>query len=306
MRGRRSSWGQVGRRTRPRRSRTRYEAVASVAGLRVYDRRYKLSLRGLWPSKRRNRRSRSRLAAYRTEVRAHQTRTASRTSMRINGNQAFHILLLGVLGWLLVWFFASSRFYVNHIVVEGNQRVSSEAVMAASGVYGYSIFWVNPQKVAGAITEALPPVRAARVRYGLPNVVRLTVEEQGKHIMWLIGDQRYWADDEGYLHPAQGGDDPYLTVRDMRPGLREQVDAEAVLAARQLTQLLPELKTVEYAPSTGLRFTHARGWTVYLGKGTEMGPRIQALRAIERRFKDESAVQPSVVDVRFPENPYYR
>jgi len=226
--------------------------------------------------------------------------------MRINGNQAFNILFLGVLGWLLVWFFVSNRFYVNHVVVEGNQRVSSEAISAASGVYGYSIFWVNPRKVAESISEALPPIRDARVRYGLPNVVRLTVEEQGKHIMWLIGHQRYWVDDEGHLHPAQGGDDPYLTVRDTRPGVLEQVDAEAVVAARQLTQLLPELKTVEYAPSTGLRFTHARGWTVYLGKGAEMASRVQALRTIERRFADESAVQPAVVDVRFPENPYYR
>ncbi len=306
MRGRGTRVRQVGRRTRSQRSRTRYEAVASVTGLRVYDRRHKLSLRGLWPSKRHNRRSRSRLAAYRTEAQIRQTRVASSTSVRISGSQAFHILLLGVLGWLLVWFFVSNRFYVNQVVVEGNQRVSSEAVVTASGVYGYSIFWVNPGRVAEAITESLPPVRAVRVRYGLPNVVRLTVEEQGKHIVWLIGDQRYWVDDGGFLHPAQGGDDPYLTVRDTRPGVREQVDIDAVVAAHQLTQLLPELKAVEYAPSTGLRFTHARGWTVYLGKGTEMVPRIQALRAIERRFADESAAQPSVVDVRFPENPYYR
>jgi hypothetical protein len=140
----------------------------------------------------------------------------------------------------------------------------------------------------------------------LPNVVRLTVEEQGKHIMWMIADERYWVDDNGQLHAAQGGDDPHLTVRDTRPGAREQVDLEAVLAARQLTQLLPELRAVEYAPSTGLRFVHARGWTVYLGKGTNMAARVQALRAIERRFSDESAAQPTVVDVRFPENPYYR
>ena len=226
--------------------------------------------------------------------------------MRINGNQALYILLLGVLGWLLVWFFVSNRFYVNHVVVEGNQRVSDEAVVAASGVYGYSIFWVNPGKVAEEITASLPPIRTVRVRYGLPNVVRLAVEEQGKHIMWLVGDQRYWVDDDGILHRAQGGDDPYLIVRDTRPGVREQVDIDAVVAARQLTQLLPELKAIEYAPSTGLRFTHARGWTVYLGKGSDMAPRVQALRAIERRFADEGAVQPSVVDVRFPANPYYR
>jgi cell division septal protein FtsQ len=226
--------------------------------------------------------------------------------MRINGNQAFNILLLGALLWLLVWFFVSNRFYVNRVAVEGNQRVSSEAIAAASGAYGYSIFWVRPREVAQSITESLPPIRSVHVRYGLPNALHLTVEEQGKQIMWMIGDQRYWVDDEGNLHPAQGGDEPYLIVRDTRPGVLEQVDVEAVVAARQLIQLLPELKVVEYAPSTGLRFTHAQGWTVYLGKGPDMAPRVQALRTIERRFADESAEQPSVVDVRFPDNPYYR
>jgi cell division septal protein FtsQ len=226
--------------------------------------------------------------------------------MGINGNQALNVLLLGGLLWLLVWFFVSNRFYVNQIAIEGNQRVSSEAIVAASGVYGYSVFWVRPHQVAQSITQSLPPIRAVRVRYGLPNVVRLTVEEQGKQVMWVIGDQRFWVDDEGNLHPAQGGDDPSLIVRDTRPGGVEQVDVEAVVAARQLTQLLPELNEIEYAPSTGLRFTHARGWTVYLGKGADMGPRVQALRTIERRFADESEEQPSVVDVRFPANPYYR
>jgi cell division septal protein FtsQ len=226
--------------------------------------------------------------------------------MRINGNQALNILFLGGLLWLLVWFFVSNRFYVNQITIEGNQRVSGEAIAAASGVYGYSVFWVKPHQVAQSIIEALPPIRDVRVRYGLPNVVHLTVEEQGKQVMWLIGNQRYWVDDGGNLHPAQGGDDPSLTVRDTRPRGVEQVDVEAVAAARQLTQLLPELDVVEYAPSTGLRFTHARGWTVYLGKGADMGPRVQALRTIERRFADENVEQPSVVDVRFPESPYYR
>jgi cell division septal protein FtsQ len=205
-----------------------------------------------------------------------------------------------------VWFFVSNRFYVNQITVEGNQRVSSEAIAAASGVYGYSIFWVNPRQVAQSMPQSLPPIRQARVRHGLPNVVHLVVEEQGKQIMWLVGDRRYWVDDEGNMHVAQGGDDPHLMVQDTRPGVREQVDVEAVMAARQLTRLLPELKVVEYAPSTGLRFTHTRGWTVYLGKGADMAPRIQALRTIERRFADEGEELPSVVDVRFPENPYYR
>jgi cell division septal protein FtsQ len=229
-----------------------------------------------------------------------------RDSLRAHGRLSFNVLVLGLLGWGLVWFFASDQFYVQQVVVTGNQRVSAEAILAVSGIQEYSIFWISPRKVISSIIESLPPIKHVRVRYGLPNLVTLIVQEQGEQVMWLVMGRRYWVDDDGYLHLAQGGDEPELLVKDIRPGLPDRVDTRALLAAQQITYLLPELQVVEYAPITGLRFAHPRGWVVYLGTGDDMARKVNVLRALEVELTKEGTEQPVLVDLRFPESPYYR
>ena len=305
----RQTGSRTGRQTGSPKARSRYQTTARATTFSV--RRSKpFSLRkyleGL--GKKRNRRSKARLGDRRkTKPASPKARRSapSKESIRVGMYAVLNILVLGLLGWLLVWFFVSDRFYVSEIVVRGNQRVSSEAIASASDIHGYSIFWINARDVTSRITDALP-VRRVRVQYGLPNKVTLAVEEQGSQIMWLVAGQRYWVDDEGKFHPAQGGDSPKLLVRDIRPGLPTEVDIDAVVGARQLVQLLPELTEVRYAPVTGLHYVHADGWVVYLGTGDGMARRVNVLHAIERQLLREGTPQPSLVDVRFPDTPYYR
>lgn len=227
------------------------------------------------------------------------------TAWQVGGYTAINILFLALVGWALFWFFSDEQFYISTIQVIGNQRVSAEAIVAASGLQNYSVFWVNPQQVARQIGVALPPVRRVRVQYGLSNRVTLLVEEQGGQVMWQVAGMNYWVDDDGQLHPVQGEATPSLIVQDIRPGAPERVDPQAVQAAQQLLELLPEVKTLGYAPTTGLRFRHPRGWEVYLGTD-EMARKVNILRAIEQQFAGEDTPQPSLVDLRFPDSPYYR
>lgn len=258
----------------------------------------------------RRRRSRARLSEYQATAPSIDFRRTvidpARISLRLSGNLVFNVLFLALLGWGLTWLFVSDQFYVGQIAVTGNHRVSTESILAASGIGGYSIFWVNPGQVVDNILTALPPVRHVQVRYGLPNAVTLVVEEQGDQVMWQVAGKRYWIDDRGYLHPAQGANEPKLVVKDVRPGLPEQVDVQAVIAARQLVQLLPEHQAIEYASPTGLQFTHPLGWVVYLGSGDDMARKVSLLRALEAQFSEEGVTQPSLVDLRFPDSPYYR
>jgi cell division septal protein FtsQ len=300
-------------RTRPRASRSRYETTAQTIALKVRRRGTSFSLKEFLEKQRRghNRRSKARLGKqYKAMNSAPRTVATTvvvpKQAIRISLRAVANILALGLFGWALVWFFASDRFYVNQIAVDGNQRVSTEAIIAASGIHGYSIFWVNAREVVNNITTALPPIRQVRIRYGLPNVVTLTVEEQGDQVMWTVAGRRYWVDDEGQFHPAQGGDEPRLLVRDIRPGLPTEVDTDAIIAARQLTSLLPELKEIAYAPVKGLHFVHTQGWMLYLGTGDDMTHKISVLHAIERQLSSAGTQQPSLVDIRYPETPYYR
>jgi len=140
----------------------------------------------------------------------------------------------------------------------------------------------------------------------LPNVISLTVEEQGDEVMWWVAGARYWVDEEGKLHPAHEGGAPLLLVRDLRPGTPGSVDASALIAARQLARQLPELEVVDYDPGSGLRFVHARGWTVYLGTGHDIAQKLSVLRAVEQQLSPDDPAQPTLVDLRFPDTPFIR
>ena len=244
----------------------------------------------------------------------------ARGSLRLNLNTVFNVLFLGLLGWALVWFFTSEQFYVRQVAISGNKSVSTEVLRQVSGLQGYSIFWLNPKQVAAHIVETLPPIRSVQVRYGLFDgtqlsaVASLAVQEQGEQIMWQVAGQRYWVDEEGELHPVLGlvpgvtqeSFEPRLLIHDLRPTLPDRIEADALVAARQITHLLPEVRAIEYAPAAGLRLHHPRGWLVLLGRGGDMARKVSILRAMEVEFAGEDVVQPSLVDLRFPESPYYR
>ena len=300
------------------RTKSRFETAAGAAKVSVHRplRRNSETLDQLfrrWGDKRRKprkRRSKARLREYARRTPGPSFRetvlSPAKDSLLANGNLVVNVLLLGLLGWALTWLFTSDQFYVNQVKVDGNLRVSTEAIQEASGLLGYSIFWVNPRQVAATVAQLLPPVRQVQVRSGLPSSVTLMVEEQGEQVMWQVAGKRYWVDDEGYLHPVSGESEPSLLVNDIRPGLPTQVDVSAMSAARQIIQLLPELKAIEYAPLTGLRFTHPRGWLVYLGTGDDMARKVSVLRAMEVQFSGQEREQPALIDLRFPDSPYYR
>jgi len=228
-----------------------------------------------------------------------------------------------------MWFFTSDRFYVRRVEAVGNSQVSAQVLKQVSGLEGYSVFWINPKRVSEQILGSLPPVRSVQVRYGLFDQngiaawVRLIVQERGQEIVWQVAGQRYWVDQGGGLHEVRGAVPvdpssgsgaesettsarPRLLVRDLRPSPPTQVDLAALTGARQLIHLLPEVRAIEYAPGTGLRLEHPRGWMVYLGTGDDMPKKIGVLRAMEVEFAGEDVLQPTLVDLRFPDSPYYR
>jgi cell division septal protein FtsQ len=303
--------GSTGQRrsNRRRNSRASFDHTVHTTHLTVYGREGGSLLDRIADlGKGKPRRSQSRLGtrpSWATTV-APRERIRAQPAVHVNGRTLVNVSVIGLLGWLLIWLFASDQFYIREIVVEGNQRVSAEAIQLASGLEGYSIFWVNRRAVAQNIVSALPPIRNVQVQHSLPNAVVLTVEEQGEQVMWVVAGKRYWVDDDGKLHPAQGGNDPKLLVRDIRPGLPSTVDVDAVVAARQIATLLPELTSIEYTPLRGLQFTHPLGWMVYLGVGDDMPEKVYVLHAIEQQLAVEGVRQPDLVDVRYPESPFKR
>ena len=322
---RRGSWGHSPAKSSRQRGVSRFETTAQIGVLTTYriakpKRRGGFSLSKLLERAQdrrprpQMRRSRARLGRSSRQVRYEAAATAAELTFRVparhrlhvNGNVVLNLLVFGLLAWGLTWFFTADRFYVDQVIVTGGQRVASEIIAQAAGLRGYSIFFVDPEDVAARIMQAVPPVRRVSVRYALPNRVMVTVEEEAPDIMWQLGGKRYWVDDNGILQPAQGEGEPLFLVNDIRPGPLTQVEPAALTAARQLAELLPEVRTVEYAPLTGLRLTTSRNWTVYLGTGSDMQAKVHTLRAIEAQFADDESAVSLFLDLRFADRPYYR
>jgi hypothetical protein len=68
---------------------------------------------------------------------------------------------------------------------------------------------------------------------------------------------------------------------------------------------LPEVRVVEYLPDTGLQFVQTGGWWVRIGTGADIEHKVRVLGAMEEQLARDGIV-PTLVDVRYPENPFYR
>jgi hypothetical protein len=225
---------------------------------------------------------------------------------QVRGGTVLSLLLLASLGLLTSQFFATDKFYVYEIEVQGNQFVGWDEIYAASGVHEFSIFWIKPEQVEAAISSSLPGVKEARVTCRLPNRVRIEVVERQTHIIWQRGDKRYSVDDRGFILPLESELEGMLLIQDMRTGpfgVGDQIDPEVVRSALELWRLLPETGVLQYSEDKGL-ILHQADYPVYLGAG-DVAEKVAILNALLRDFALEG-IQPEFVDVRFIESPFYR
>lgn len=258
----------------------------------------------LTPSRRRARtRPRRRFAS--TLARRLGLRRLARTS-RQTGRIISALLLLGLVG-ILITFFTSYSFFVYDAEIRGNRLVPAEMIYQASGIDGYSIFWIQPAVVAATL-EALPYIRKAVVRCWLPNRVEIVVEEREPIILWRMRGKGLWVDPEGQAMEP---------LREL-PGLIRLEDELGEAAApdgnldpaitrgiQSVRRLLPETKLFYYNRPYGLHFIAPEGVQVYLGDGRDMTYKIQVFEALWRRIRREGRAV-SLIDLRYRDEPYIR
>lgn len=209
--------------------------------------------------------------------------------------------------WLVYWFISNDAFYVQSIQVTGNDRLAEAELLAMSGLQGVNIFWVDTRVVEQAF-EALPDVASVRVTCSLPADCGVQLVERKPFLVWRQGNAEAWIGEDGGVLPARG-DLRDATVLDatgstaLRPG--DQVDPELVAAVAELKRLIPELRLYEYTENNGLSFQSSYGWKVQLGAGPEIESKLKVLDVLTKHLIDQG-IAPALVDVRFPEAPYYR
>lgn len=219
--------------------------------------------------------------------------------------KALSLSLLGVLTIVTVYLFASYDFYLFDISVEGNEAVSSEEILEASGVEGYSIFFINPQKVAKAVV-ALPDVAEVEVLCRLPNRLSIRVRERQPYLIWLSGEESYYLDREGFVLSPRHQISLSLTLKDLGGGsLRagDRINPQILEAANIYSALLPQVKSFDYSQTYGLAFTTEEGEKVRLGTGEDAQFKVALLHALKEELK-EKGIKAVVIDLRF-DTPYY-
>ncbi|MFZ5918712.1 MAG: cell division protein FtsQ/DivIB [Chloroflexota bacterium] len=229
------------------------------------------------------------------------------TLWRAHGGPALSVLLLALVAWGGYVFFATDGFYVYSVAVQGNLAVPEIEILQASGLDGQSIFWVQPERTAEAVA-ALPDIVSATVTCRLPAMVTIHVVERQAEVLWQWRDRQYWVDSYGVVLQPRGALTDALIVQDsgpVPPSVGGRVDAAAVTAAQQLHALRPQLQAVSYDASLGLVFKSAGGWPVYLGVGDDMALKLAILDALEAELKKQG-VQPTYIDLRYPQQPVYR
>ena len=89
------------------------------------------------------------------------------------------LYLVSVLGVVLAFVFSIAIFFkASTVTVSGNEKYTTEEIIAASGVRpGENLLGVNRAKISSRIRENLPYVYSVRVGIKLPDTVRIEVVE---------------------------------------------------------------------------------------------------------------------------------
>ena len=242
------------------------------------------------------------------------TRTISRrlglrrfvVTSRQAGRVVSLLLLLG-LTWVLVDFFVSYAFFVYDADIQGNHLLSAQEIYEASGIDGYSIFWIQPEEVEKKL-EAIPYIRKATVRCRLPHRVEIVVQERKPIILWRMKNQALWVDEEGKAMKPLQDLSGLIRIEDENGDVATEngnMDPAIALGVQQVHRLLPEVNLFYYNRSHGLQFVTPEGVQVYLGDGRDIAYKVRVMDAILHEVKREGRTV-HLVDVRYKDEPYVR
>jgi len=191
--------------------------------------------------------------------------------------------LILALAAVLYGFFETDHFYIFDFSVVGAHYLTPAEIVKASGMQGYSVFFVDARAVERALMK-LPEVRAATVTPRLPNQVTIEIQERQPHVVWERGGETYWVDGEGIFFRARANLTHLPVVHDLDPGTikaGERAQAQGLAAFWALRDAMPESpRNVEWSAARGIAFTEGHGWKIYLGNAAEMPGKIATLRAL--------------------------
>lgn len=190
---------------------------------------------------------------------------------------------------------SAPAFAIRSIEIEGNERLTDEAILTEAGVaLGTNVFLRAPDVIQRDL-EGVPWIARARVTRRLPGSLQITIEERRPALILLL-DQPYLVDTEGaVIKPVEAGDPNDLP---MVSGMSlERFESDRLYRTRILTTvvgLFAEWRAAGLERAEGIGEVHVEpneDLTVYAGRGERtpfearlgrgpFGPKLRRLRRV--------------------------
>lgn len=222
------------------------------------------------------------------------------------------VALAIVAGALALWLSWDTRFYIYDADIVGTRQLAPEELFEASGLNGLHILWARSGVIESQLLEAFPSLESVTVSCNLPSDCQIAVVERQPRVLWSNQDEQWWIDEEGAIFDVQDeggaaheGAGRWL-VRGPLPRANDgSLDERVRVALAELWASGADIPTeFDYEPGRGLSFVDRRGWQIIVGQGSGMEERLAALEQLTAHL-ESSGITPAIVDVRFPQAPYY-
>jgi hypothetical protein len=234
-------------------------------------------------------------------------------TLELNWRMASGSLFM-LLAALLVYLWTSPNYRVEMAETIGNQRITNSDINTVIGVYGESIFSMDPVALREQLQRAFPDFKAMTIHVKLPNHVIIAVEERQPVMAWQQGGSVSWVDAEGVAFAPRGEaqlvmvdarDNPPGTVTD--PILHTmQFDPQWVTIFQKMAEQAPAGVPILYSAERGLGWVDPQGWEAYFGTDfSNMDQKLLVYAALVARLQQDG-IQPKLVSVEFVHAPYYR
>jgi cell division protein FtsQ len=222
-------------------------------------------------------------------------------------------LLVVAAAWESRWLLGAAPFAVERVEVIGEEHLSADAIVKASGIARGQNLWTLDARRAVAGIEALPLVRHVELIRAFPNRVTLLVEERRPFTLVQAAGKLVWVDEHGVAVSA--GARPVvvaapvisgLSPADLAPIGRVPSDRMATglslirTLMRAQSSLLSEISEVDVSRPEGPVLYMVDGVEVRLGRddwegrlgrlqrvAAQLRATNQAVASIDLRFRDQ-------------------
>jgi cell division septal protein FtsQ len=206
----------------------------------------------------------------------------------------------------------SPEFRIRQVTVSGNHLLTTDEVLAVAAVQGTNSFWVRRSEVAERV-QRLAAVRAVDVRVALPGRVDLLIRERTPYVSWQSGDAIFLVDVDGIVLGTQTPEQPLIVIHDLdgpAPEAGQRVDLTAIRTVAALTQALPGAlglapSEYDYSRAFGVEVQPPGGPRLRFGTEENLDVKLATLAAVQAELSREGT-RPQLIDVRFPQRPYFR